>query len=115
MRFAPPATAERRREVRSRGLLVKKTARAQRLGFVRRTVHRRGRSPHFSVFIVTVLKLSGGQPVESGRVLIQHSAGLEMQFTAEQFAYRALHARETRTIGSRLASSDRHFLNRMKR
>ena len=68
------------------------------------TIRPGGRSTHFRIFLVPILKLRRGQPVESGRMLIQQPAGLEMQFTAEQFAYRAFHAREIRIIGLRLAS-----------
>ncbi|HLI82159.1 MAG TPA: hypothetical protein VKV03_19360 [Candidatus Binataceae bacterium] len=83
---------------------MKKPARAQRLDFFLRTIRPCSRSAHFRIFLVAILKLSGRQPVEPGRMLIQQSAGLEMQFTAEQFAYRAFHAREIRIIGLRLAS-----------
>jgi hypothetical protein len=37
-------------------------------------------------------------------VLIQELTVLEMQLTAEQFAYRAFHARETGIFGLQLAS-----------
>ncbi len=50
--------------------------------------------------------------MKSGGMLIQKSAGLKMQLTAEQFAYRAFHARETRIIGLQLASPRVHFFAR---
>ncbi len=81
--------------------LVEKPAHAQRLDFFLRTIRPCGRSAHFRGFILMILKLSGGQSVKPRRMLIQQSASLEMQFTAEQFAYRAFHAREIRIIGSR--------------
>jgi len=53
---------------------------------------------------VVILKLSSGQPVKPRGVLVEKFAGLKMQLTAEQFAYRAFHARETRIKGLHLAS-----------
>ena len=54
--------------------------------------------------MIAILELRGGQSVEPGGVLIQKLAILEMQLAAEQFAYRAFHARETAIIGLQLAS-----------
>ena len=51
-----------------------------------------------------ILQLSSGQPVKPGGVLIQQAAGLEMQLTAEQFAYRAFHSAQIRIIWFTLAS-----------
>jgi hypothetical protein len=59
---------------------------------------------------LAILKLSGGQSVEPGRVLVQEAPRLKMQLTAEQFAYRAFHAREIRIIDLQLASPTVIFL-----
>ena len=82
--------------------LVKEAARAQRFAFFYRPTRFRPvrcRTIPGLIAVLIVLELSCGQSVESGGVLIQKSAGLEMQLTAKQLAYRTFHAREIRIIG----------------
>jgi hypothetical protein len=82
---------------------MQKTARAKRFGFLGGGLCR-------DIDSIGIVQLGDREPMKSRGVLIQIATSLKIQLTTEQFAYRALHARETRTIGPGLASSDGHFL-----
>jgi hypothetical protein len=85
---------------------MEKASRPQALALFHRSVRFR------LIAVIAVFELSGRQSVEPGRMLVEEAPGLKMQLTAEQFTYRAFHARETRIIGLRLASPAVIFLLR---
>jgi len=92
---------------------VQNPARAQRLDFFLRTIRPDGRTAHLRFIVPMILKLSSGQPVKPGGVLIQQATGLEMQLTAEEFAYRAFHARKVALL-NRAGKPDGHFFDTSK-